>query len=104
LVRFRGHDQQSSTEFGLGNSEICQAVGGELRAPACRLDPRFRGWLGKRLEYDLYHRKSELSPHRDLSFGRALMRSPGWLLLPEVRDRILGTVRNRLQVPLGPVE
>ena len=104
LVRFRRHDQQRSTDFERANSEICRAVSRELKDPSCPLDPGFRRWLGKRLEYDLYHRKSELSPHRDLSFGRALMRSPGWLLLPEVRGRILGTARNRLQVPLRSLE
>jgi glycosyltransferase involved in cell wall biosynthesis len=104
LVRFRRHDQQRSTDFERANSEIHRAVIRELNDPSCPLDPGFRRRLGTRLGYDLYHRKSELSPHRDLSFGRALMHSPGWLLLPEVRDRILGTVRNRLQVPLRPVE
>src|SRR5262249_28141686 len=94
LVRFRRHDQQRSTDFERANSEICRAVARELKDPSCPLDVGFRRWLGKRMEYDLYHRKSELSPHRDLSFGRALMRCPGWLLLPEVRGRILGTVRN----------
>jgi glycosyltransferase involved in cell wall biosynthesis len=95
LVRFRRHDQQRSTDFERANSEIRRVVAREVQDPSCPLDPGFRRGLVKRLEYDLYHRSAELSPHRGLSFGRALMRSPGWLLLPEVRGRILGTVRKR---------
>jgi glycosyltransferase involved in cell wall biosynthesis len=102
MVRFRRHDQQRSTDFERANAEIRRAVIRELDDPSCPLDARFRRRVGKRLQYDLYHRKSELSPHRDLSFGRALMRSPGWLLLPEVRDRLLGTLRERFQDPTRP--
>jgi glycosyltransferase involved in cell wall biosynthesis len=99
LVRFRRHAQQRSTDFERANSEIRQAVIRELNDPSCPIDPGFRRRLAKRLQYDLYHVRSELSPHRDLSFGRALIRSPGWLLLPEVRERIRCTVRARLQAP-----
>jgi glycosyltransferase involved in cell wall biosynthesis len=95
LVRFRRHDQQRSQDFERANSEIRRAVARELKDLSCPLNPEFRRRLCMRLGYDLYHRRSELSPYRDLSFGGALMRSPGWLLLPEVRDRILGKVRNR---------
>jgi glycosyltransferase involved in cell wall biosynthesis len=103
VVRFRRHDQQRSADFERANSEIRRAVVRELNDPSCPLDPVFRRRLANRVQYDLFHRKSELSPHRDLSFGRALMRSPEWLLLPEVRGRILSTVRNRLQVPTRPM-
>jgi glycosyltransferase involved in cell wall biosynthesis len=104
LVCFRRHDLQRSTDFERANSEIRRAVARELKDPSCPLEPGFRNRLGKRLEYDLYHRKSELSPYRELSFGGALMRSPGWLLLPEVRGRIMSVVRNHLQVPKRLVE
>jgi glycosyltransferase involved in cell wall biosynthesis len=103
LVRCRRHDQQRSTDFERANSEICRAVAREVNDASCPLDPRFRRRLGKRLEYDLYHRKSEHSPHRGLSFGRALIRSPGWLLLPEVRGRMLETLRHRLKIPMRQV-
>src|SRR5262249_25620965 len=96
---FRRHDQQRSMDFERANSEIRRAVARELKDPLCPLNAAFRRKLSTRLEYDLYHRKSDLSPYRDLPFGRALMRSPGWLLLPEVRGRLLGTVCNRLQIP-----
>jgi glycosyltransferase involved in cell wall biosynthesis len=104
LVRFRRHDQQRSVDFERANSEIRRALARELNDPLCPLEPGFRNRLSKRLEYDLYHRKSELSPYRDLSFGGALMRSPGWLLLPEVRARIISVARNHLQVPKRLVE
>lgn len=97
LVRFRRHDKQRSTDFERANAEICRAVGREVQDPSCPLDPGFRRWLKKRMEYDRYHRNSELSPHLGLPFGRALMRSPGWLLLPEVRGRILDALRSRLR-------
>jgi glycosyltransferase involved in cell wall biosynthesis len=95
LVRFRRHDQQRSMDFERANSEILRAVAREIQDLSCPVDAGFRRRLIKRLGYDLYHRSSELSPHRGLSFGRAIMRSPGWLLLPEVRGRILGTMRKR---------
>lgn len=94
LVRFRRHDQQRSTDFERANSEIRRAVARELNDPSCPLDPSFRHRLHNRLEYDLYQSKSQLSPYRDFSFGKALMRSPEWLLLPEVRARIMSVVRS----------
>lgn len=94
LVRFRRHDQQRSQDFERANSEIRRAVARELKDQACPLTPEFREGLGTRLEYDLYHRRSELSPYRDLSFAGALLRSPKWIRLPEVRRRILDKVRN----------
>jgi glycosyltransferase involved in cell wall biosynthesis len=103
LVRFRRHDQQRSIDFERANSEIRRAVIRELSDPSCPVDSEFKRQLDNRLQYDLYHSKSELSPHRDLSFGRALIRSPGWLLLPEVRARVVNTVRNRLRVSTRPM-
>lgn len=95
LVRFRRHDQQRSQDFERANSEIRRAVARELGDLSSPLEPWFRRRLRMRFEYDLYQHKSELSPYRDLSFVRALMRSPAWLLLPEVKERVLGNVRNR---------
>ena len=94
LVCFRRHDQQRSQDFERANSEIRRAVARELKDQACPLTPEFREGLGTRLEYDLYHCRSELSPYRDLSFAGALLRSPKWIRLPEVRRRILDKVRN----------
>jgi glycosyltransferase involved in cell wall biosynthesis len=101
LVRFRCHDQQRSNDFERANNEIRHTVLRELNDPACPIDVRFRKQLNRKLQYDLYHCKSRLSPLCDLSFARALWRSPGWLLLPEVRERLVNSVQNRLLGPLS---
>lgn len=96
LVRFRRHDQQRSNDFNRANDEIRRAVLRQLNDPACPLDSRFRAQLNRKLQYDLYHCRSPLSPLCDLSFGKALLRSPGWLILPEVRGRLVRAAQNRL--------
>jgi glycosyltransferase involved in cell wall biosynthesis len=99
LVRFRRHDQQRSNDFDRANDEIRRAVLRELNDPSCPLDQSFRTQLKRKLQYDLYHCRSRLSPLSDLSLGRALLRSPGWLLLPEVRERLISAAQNRLPNP-----
>ena len=100
LVRFRRHDQQRSNDFIRANDEIRRVVLRELNDPECPVHSRFRAQLNRKLQYDLYHCKSRLSPLCDLSLGRALLKSPGWLLLPAVRERLINAVQSRLPDPL----
>jgi hypothetical protein len=100
LARFRRHSQQRSKDFERANEEIRCAVLRELNDLACPLDPRFRAQLKRRVQYDLYHCRSRLSPLCNRSLGGALLNSPGWLLLPEVRERLMNAIRNRLRSPV----
>jgi glycosyltransferase involved in cell wall biosynthesis len=100
LVRFRRHSQQRSNDFNCANDEIRRIVLRELNDPVCPLDSRFRTQLNRKLQYDMYHCRSRLSPLCDLSLSKALLKSPGWLLLPEVRDRLVSAVLNRFQNPV----
>jgi glycosyltransferase involved in cell wall biosynthesis len=96
LVRFRRHGQQRSNDSDRANDEIRRAVLRQLNDATCPLVSRFRAQLKRKLQYDLYHCGSRLSPFCDLSLGRALSKSPSWLLLPEVRERLVSAVQNRL--------
>ena len=96
LVRFRLHDQQRSNDFDRANDEIRRVVLRELNDFSCPLDSTFRTRLNRKLQYDLYHCRSQLSPLCEQSLGMALLKSPGWLLLPEVRKRLTSAVQNRL--------
>jgi glycosyltransferase involved in cell wall biosynthesis len=100
LVRFRRHNQQRSNDFDRANDEIRRAVLRELNDTTCPLDSRLRTQLNRKLQYDLYHCRSRLSSLCDLSLARALLKSPGWLLLPEVRERLVSGVQNRLRNPV----
>jgi glycosyltransferase involved in cell wall biosynthesis len=100
LVCFRRHDQQRSKEFERANDEIRRVVLRELNDVTCPLNPTFRKQLSRKLQYDLYHSRSRLSPLCDRSLGGALLKSPGWLLLPEVRKRLFNAIRNRLRTPM----
>jgi glycosyltransferase involved in cell wall biosynthesis len=96
LVRFRRHDQQRSINSDRANDEIRRVVLRQLNDSTCPLDSKFRAQLNRRLQYDLYHCGSRLSPLWHLSLGRALLKSPTWLLLPEVRERLVGALQTRL--------
>jgi glycosyltransferase involved in cell wall biosynthesis len=96
LVRFRIHANQRSKDFLMANNEIRRAVWREVQDPQSPMAARGRRCLRRKLEYDLYRDRSALSSARDLPLGRALLKSPGWLLLPDVRKRMLGAVRRRL--------
>jgi glycosyltransferase involved in cell wall biosynthesis len=100
LVRFRRHSRQRSNDFDRANDEIRRIVLRELNDAECPIDSTFRTQLSKKLQYDLYLCRSPLSPLCDLSFGRALLKSPRWLVFPEVRDRLVSAVLNRLRNPV----
>jgi glycosyltransferase involved in cell wall biosynthesis len=102
LARFRCHDEQRSNDFERANDEIRSIVLRELNDSTCPLNLRFRARLHRKLQYDLYHCRSRLSPLRDLSFVSALLKSPRWLLLPEVRERLTSAVQNRLSNLVKP--
>lgn len=96
VVRFRIHSKQRSNDFRSANDEIRRAVWRELQDPESPLEPRVRSRLRRAVSYDLYRNRSSLSSSRDLPLGRALLRSPEWLLLPDVRRRVLGSFGRRL--------
>lgn len=98
LVRFRIHSDQRSADFRSANDEIRRAVWRELQDPRSPLERRLRSRLRRVASYDLYCNRSGLSLSRDLPLGRALLRSPDWLLLPEVRRRVLGSFGRRLHL------
>ncbi|HXH44031.1 MAG TPA: glycosyltransferase family 2 protein [Bradyrhizobium sp.] len=96
LVRFRIHPNQRSADFRSANDEIRRAVWRELQDPNSPLEGSLRSRLRRVTSYDLYCSRSSLSSSRDLTLGRALLKSPEWLLLPEVRKRVLGASFRRL--------
>jgi glycosyltransferase involved in cell wall biosynthesis len=96
IVRFRIHPHQRSTNFLAANDEIRRAVWRELQDAKSPLEPRFRSRLCRMVSYDLYRNGSTLSSNRDLPLAKALLRYPNWLLLPDVRNRVLGSFGRRL--------
>ena len=96
VALFRRHNQQRSLDFEKANREIRLAVGRQLDDDTCPITPRFRARVARMLRYDLYQNGSDLSPLSGLSFAKALLRSPDWVLLPEVRRRILSSVGTHL--------
>jgi glycosyltransferase involved in cell wall biosynthesis len=101
LVRFRLHDRQRSRDFDRANDEIRCAVLRQLDDHSCPINSTLRARLNRKLQYDLYHTKSQLSSVRELSLWRALFKYPGWLLLPEVRERLFSSVQIGCQIPFG---
>ncbi len=98
LVRFRRHDQQRSNDFDRANDEIRRSVSVQLEDPTCPITHAFRRKLLSRMSYERYHSRSPESPFANLSFAAALLNAPQWLRLPEVRCRLLDSLRQRFRI------
>lgn len=88
LARFRLHDRQKSCRAVEAADEIRCAVRTHLPALS-RIAPWTAWKLRQRLSYDLFwsgQRLREGFPVR--SFPRELLRTPGWLIVAEVRRRL----------------
>lgn len=97
IALFRRHNQQRSLDFEKANREIRTAVERQLDDGTCPISPGFRARVARRMRYDLYQSGSELSQLAGLPLSKALLRSPDWVLLPEVRRRILGSLGARVR-------
>lgn len=91
LVRFRRHAAQKSADFQRAVAEITNSMSGHLAT-----NPPIGCWkvreLRARLDYTRYQNApSSARP----SFPAALIRNPGWLLSPDVRERLLVSLRPR---------
>ena len=97
LIHFRRHDQQRSVDFERANDEIRRAVIRQLDDPDCPIASGFRKEIRRKIDYDLYHIGSPDSPKSSLSFLSAVLRSPSWLMLPDVRTRLLRSISSRFR-------
>ncbi len=94
LARFRLHDAQKSRR----SREAADEIRAIIRSALARKPPvpgSFVRKLRRCLEYDCYQVGDHAAGKR-LSLGRALASHPHWLLVPEVRRRILSAIRRRL--------
>jgi glycosyltransferase involved in cell wall biosynthesis len=83
LAQFRLHEDQKSTNASKAASEIRDIVRTAL-AQNPPISARARARVTAQLDYDTYH----LAPHPKPSFASSLIRNPGWLRAPVVRQRI----------------
>jgi GT2 family glycosyltransferase len=91
LARFRVHDQQKSANAAKAASEMREIV----RKALALYPPISKGARARiiaQINYDLY----QLAPPPKPSFAKALFRNPSWLRSPAVRQRLLGSLRQRI--------
>jgi glycosyltransferase involved in cell wall biosynthesis len=89
LAHFRLHPGQKSNAAQQAADEIRDIVAHHLPHVPGRVP---RG-LARRLAYDRYHAGQD---HSDRSMSAILMRNPSWLLLPEVRERLMLSLASRI--------
>ena len=84
LIRFRRHAAQKSTQYELAAAEV-RAILGEHLAARPPIGAWRRRVLGAQLSYDCYQSSQEA---QRLPFAAALLRNPGWLFSPALRERL----------------
>ncbi len=91
LVRFRRHDGQKSVDAARANEEI-RAIAAEHLDASAGIDSGFRRRLRADLAYEIYCSAKTRAP-----FPLALLRHPGWLFSPSVRERIAASFAQRFR-------
>lgn len=95
LVNFRKHELQRSQNFTSANQEIRTIVSRFLRDAGCSLTGSFRRRLLRRIEYDVFQTSCQ-QPPGPISFLAAIARRPEWLLVSDVRSRLVSSLSARL--------
>lgn len=102
LVKFRRHAAQKSADFQRAVDEITASMGEHLAT-----HPPISRWKHRELSARLaYTRYQKLPIEQRPSFASALVRHPGWLFSPEVRQRILTSLSREREAtkPLSGTE